>query len=104
MTKYLDSAPFSVAMGGGKDFADNWERTFGKKDPPENAGIFIAEQGGTFVCDACIPKVDPPIDTDDPLVEVWEEGSGGWLSRDGMGCRICQRPIAVVLVGEAEEE
>jgi predicted HAD superfamily Cof-like phosphohydrolase len=29
--KYLSGEPFSVSLGGTKDWDDNWERTFGKK-------------------------------------------------------------------------
>lgn len=32
--KYLQSTPFSVALGS-KAFRDNWDQTFGKKEEPE---------------------------------------------------------------------
>jgi hypothetical protein len=32
MTKYLSSSPFSVHAPTGKNYAENWEATFGKKE------------------------------------------------------------------------
>jgi hypothetical protein len=30
--KYLQSTPFSVALGGSQAFRDGWDRTFGKQE------------------------------------------------------------------------
>lgn len=60
----------------------------------KHGGIFVANDDGTFYCSDCIPDdVDVSLDE----VEVWEEGSHGWVGQPI--CRVCQLSIPVYVDG-----
>lgn len=73
-------------------------------------GTFIAVEDGTYVCDDCIPIDEGIADRvnaepePDPSLEVWEEGSDGWMPGTVITCRFCNRNIDIVDNAGTEEE
>ena len=63
--------------------------------PAKNAGIFVANDDGTYFCSDCIPDtVDVSLDS----VQVWEVGSHGWTGQPK--CCVCHLSIEVYVDGE----
>lgn len=56
--------------------------------------LFVYLPTDEFVCAPC--AVADGIALEDPDVEVWEEGSDGWLAEVG-NCARCAKPIPVLV-------
>lgn len=67
---------------------------------PADPACFIAHADGTFTCEACWTP-EQRESTGDDEVEVWREGTSGWLAP--LACASCNRDIPVLVDGKDNE-